>query len=237
MDIKEKITEIVEEAVARLKADDKLLENFKAEPVKVLETLVGKDLPDAQIEKIIDLIKAKLAADDIADTCFNGSGQHILGAQHIGFDRLDGEEFAGRNLLQCCSMENIVHTMHSILNRSQISYITDVELDLLCHLRHLGLEFMAHIVLLLFITGEHADFLDVGSQETVQNGVTKRTGTAGNHQSLVFKNAHTSLLPAPSQKFTEQGHILFRTNISGILFQVYFTAGLPHNFLFFGIVP
>ena len=68
MDIKEKITEIVEEAVARLKADDTLLKNFKTEPVKVLETLVGKDLPDEQIEKIIDLIKAKLAADDIADT-------------------------------------------------------------------------------------------------------------------------------------------------------------------------
>ncbi len=68
MDIKEKITEIAEEVIAKLKADDSLLDNFKKEPVKVLEKLIGKDLPDEQIEKVIDLIKTKLAADDIADT-------------------------------------------------------------------------------------------------------------------------------------------------------------------------
>ena len=68
MDIKEKIAEIVEDVVAKLKADDSLLKDFKTEPVKVLEKLIGKDLPDEQIEKVIDLIKAKLAADDIADT-------------------------------------------------------------------------------------------------------------------------------------------------------------------------
>ena len=67
MDIKEKIEDIVEEVVAKLKADDSLLKNFKTEPVKVLEKLIGKDLPDEQIEKVIDLIKAKLTADDIAD--------------------------------------------------------------------------------------------------------------------------------------------------------------------------
>ena len=68
MDIKEKITEIVQEVVEKLKADNDLLANFKKEPIKVLEKLIGKDLPDEQIEKVIDLVKAKLAADDIADT-------------------------------------------------------------------------------------------------------------------------------------------------------------------------
>ena len=68
MDIKEKIADIAQEIVAKLKADDSLLKDFKLEPVKVLEKLIGKDLPDEQIEKVIDLIKAKLAADDIADT-------------------------------------------------------------------------------------------------------------------------------------------------------------------------
>ncbi len=67
MDIKEKITDIVNDIVARLKEDDDLLKNFKEEPVKVLEKITGKDLPDDQIEKVIDLVKAKLAADDIAD--------------------------------------------------------------------------------------------------------------------------------------------------------------------------
>ena len=68
MDIKEKIAEIAQEVVDKLKADDNLLANFKKEPIKVLGKLIGKDLPDEQIEKVIDLIKAKLAADDIADT-------------------------------------------------------------------------------------------------------------------------------------------------------------------------
>ncbi len=67
MDIKEKISKIVENAVKMLKEDKNLLKSFQAEPVKVLEKIVGKDLPDEQVEKVIDLIKAKLAADDIAD--------------------------------------------------------------------------------------------------------------------------------------------------------------------------
>ena len=71
MDIKEKIADIVEDVVAKLKEDDNLLDTFQKEPVKVLEKLIGKDLPDEQIEKVIDLIKAKLAADDIAETVDN----------------------------------------------------------------------------------------------------------------------------------------------------------------------
>ena len=67
MDIKEKITDIVNDSVAKLKEDDNLLKSFKEEPVKVLEKLTGKDLPDDQIEKVIDLVKAKLAVGDIAD--------------------------------------------------------------------------------------------------------------------------------------------------------------------------
>lgn len=67
MDIKEKISDIVENAVKALKEDKSLLQKFQTEPVKVLEKLAGVDLPDDQIEKVIDLIKAKLAAEDIAD--------------------------------------------------------------------------------------------------------------------------------------------------------------------------
>ena len=48
--IKEKIEEITE----KIKADDDLLENFKKDPVKTLEKLLGIDLPDEAIEKLID---------------------------------------------------------------------------------------------------------------------------------------------------------------------------------------
>lgn len=63
MDIKEKIEELVE----KIKNDDDLLKNFKEEPVKNIEKLIGIDLPDDQIEKLIDGIKAKLTFDNVTD--------------------------------------------------------------------------------------------------------------------------------------------------------------------------
>ena len=67
MDIKEKITELVEETVKKIKGDPGMLADFKKEPVKVIEKLIGKDLPDEQIEKVVSLVKAKLTSDDIAE--------------------------------------------------------------------------------------------------------------------------------------------------------------------------
>ena len=65
--IMDEIKEKIEEVVAKLKNDDKLMAQFKTEPVKALEKLLGVDLPDEMIDKIIDGVKAKLAAGDIAD--------------------------------------------------------------------------------------------------------------------------------------------------------------------------
>lgn len=63
MDIKAKIDELVD----KIKNDDALQAQFKEDPVKALEQLTGKDLPDDKIDAIIDGIKAKLAAGDITD--------------------------------------------------------------------------------------------------------------------------------------------------------------------------
>ncbi len=60
MDIKAKIDELVD----KIKGDDDLLALFKKDPVKALEQLTGKDLPDDKIDTIIDGIKAKLSLDD-----------------------------------------------------------------------------------------------------------------------------------------------------------------------------
>ena len=38
---------------------------FKTEPVKVVEELIGMDLPDDQIEKLADAVKAKIDLDKI----------------------------------------------------------------------------------------------------------------------------------------------------------------------------
>ena len=67
MDIKDKIQDLAKEAVSKLKADPALLASFRQNPVKAIEKIIGRDLPDEQIENIIALIKAKLTADNISE--------------------------------------------------------------------------------------------------------------------------------------------------------------------------
>lgn len=56
MDIKAKVNELVE----KIKKDPKLLEQFKEEPIKIVEELLGVDLPDDQIKQVAELVKAKI---------------------------------------------------------------------------------------------------------------------------------------------------------------------------------
>lgn len=62
---KEKITEMINTVVAKLKADDELMAQFQKEPIKALEKLLGVDLPDEQIQAVVTGIKTKLKLDDI----------------------------------------------------------------------------------------------------------------------------------------------------------------------------
>ena len=59
MDIKAEITKVIE----KIKSDDKLLEKFKKDPVRAVEGIIGVDLPDDIIEKIVDGVKAKISLD------------------------------------------------------------------------------------------------------------------------------------------------------------------------------
>lgn len=63
MNIKEK----VEELVAEIQKNPRLLTQFKENPIPVIEKLVGMDLPDDQIMKIADLVKAKIDLDKASD--------------------------------------------------------------------------------------------------------------------------------------------------------------------------
>ncbi len=63
MDIKAEINKIVD----RIKNDDDLLEKFKKDPVKAVESILGVDLPDDIIEKVVDGVKAKLSLDKAGD--------------------------------------------------------------------------------------------------------------------------------------------------------------------------
>ena len=61
MDIKEKI----EAVVKKLMADKKLMEKFEKNPVKVIEELLGVDLPDDLVNKIIEGVKAKIGLEKV----------------------------------------------------------------------------------------------------------------------------------------------------------------------------
>ena len=62
-DIKAKINEIVE----KLKNDDDLLEQFNKNPAKLLEEYIGIDLPDDQVNQLVEGIKAKIKLDKLGD--------------------------------------------------------------------------------------------------------------------------------------------------------------------------
>ena len=54
------IQKIIEDIVSKLKIDPKLLAQFAADPVKTIEKVFNIDLPDDQINQIIDGIKSKV---------------------------------------------------------------------------------------------------------------------------------------------------------------------------------
>ena len=59
IDIKTKVTELV----TKISKDEALQKEFKSDPVKAVESLVGVDLPDDSVNKIVDGVKTKLAVD------------------------------------------------------------------------------------------------------------------------------------------------------------------------------
>ena len=61
------IKALIEEVVEKIAADENLKKQFEKAPVAVVEKLIGVDLPDDKIEKLVDGIKAKLAIDDVGD--------------------------------------------------------------------------------------------------------------------------------------------------------------------------
>lgn len=62
-DVKEK----VEEIISNLKKDPALMAQFKKEPVKAVEKVLGINLPDEQLKPVVDAVSAKLAAGDVAE--------------------------------------------------------------------------------------------------------------------------------------------------------------------------
>ena len=61
MDIKAKINELTE----KIKKDPAITAGFQKDPVGTVEKLIGVDLPNDQVEGIVNGIKAKLSLDKL----------------------------------------------------------------------------------------------------------------------------------------------------------------------------
>ncbi|MBR4941820.1 MAG: hypothetical protein IKZ19_07475 [Clostridia bacterium] len=62
MDIKAKIEEIVE----KLKSDKDLMKKFKEDPSALIKEYIGVDIPEEQLEQVVDAVKAKVSIDKIS---------------------------------------------------------------------------------------------------------------------------------------------------------------------------
>lgn len=63
MDIMGKINEII----AKAKNDPDFAEKFKSSPIQAVESVIGIDLPNDQIQAVVDGAKAKLSIENAGD--------------------------------------------------------------------------------------------------------------------------------------------------------------------------
>ena len=61
------INEQIEKIANKIQKDSALQSQFKKDPIKAVEKLLGVDLPDDVIEKVVAGVKTKLSLDDLSD--------------------------------------------------------------------------------------------------------------------------------------------------------------------------
>lgn len=61
MEIREKVEQIVK----KIQNDKSLGEKFQKNPTAVVEELIGVDLPDDQVNQLVEAVKAKLSLDKL----------------------------------------------------------------------------------------------------------------------------------------------------------------------------
>ena len=61
------IKKIIEDIVAKIKGDKDIGEKFQKNPTKTVEGLIGVDLPDDQINAVVEGVKGKIKLDGVTD--------------------------------------------------------------------------------------------------------------------------------------------------------------------------
>ncbi len=93
---------------------------------------------------------------------------------------MHGEELAGGHLLEGGSMEDKIRARDRSPAGFQFAYVADEEFDLVGYIRVLGLVLVTHVVLLLFVAGEDADFFNIGAEESLQDSVSETSSASTN---------------------------------------------------------
>ncbi|MBQ2724425.1 MAG: hypothetical protein IJF78_01840 [Clostridia bacterium] len=75
----EELKDKIEEIVKKLTENKDLLDDFKKNPIKVVEKLIGIDLPDEKLEAVVDGVKAKLSFDKLDDALDGKLGDTLGG--------------------------------------------------------------------------------------------------------------------------------------------------------------
>ena len=67
MDILEQLKGKIEEIVNKITTDKTLAAQFKADPITTVEGLLGIDLPNDQLESVVEAIKTKITLEKAGD--------------------------------------------------------------------------------------------------------------------------------------------------------------------------
>ncbi|MBQ6711668.1 MAG: hypothetical protein IJN18_05005 [Clostridia bacterium] len=63
----DEIKALIKKLADKVQSDDEIKELFKKDPIKAVEKILGVDLPDDVVKKIIDGVKASITIDDAKD--------------------------------------------------------------------------------------------------------------------------------------------------------------------------
>ena len=129
-------------------------------------------------------------AHDLLHALGDGGVQHVVGADDVGAHGLHGEKLTRGNLLESSRMENVVHTVHRIANGLGVAHVADDEAHLGGELGAPLLQAVAHVVLLLLVAREDADFLELGVDEVFEHGVAEAARAARDHEGLTRECTH-----------------------------------------------
>ena len=73
------VKEIVGKLIEIIQDDDKFEAKFDANPAKAIEEVIGVDLPDDTVNKIVKAVKAKEIQLDNLDDILEDKGKELLG--------------------------------------------------------------------------------------------------------------------------------------------------------------